>query len=272
MIYYYSIKCLICVICFVMRMKLIHEIARRGLRIFTIAQAKEVAKTIGMRQTYVPHVLYRLVHEGLVNALMRGTYALPNELLAGPPMHPYEIAMALIQPAAISCWSAMSYHQLSDQFPHALHMLTPRIQGTKHTSQYCFHIEGHEYHLIRVEPENYWGIDRKYFNGIGFNVTDLERTLLDGLMRPKYCGGILEVISAFEIAASRINVERILTYSVNCSSSVKQRLGWVCETLNILPDVCQRLREEPFQRYIALSPDKAPKGKYHRIWKVVENI
>ena len=56
------------------------------------------------------------------------------------------------------------------------------------------------------------------------------------------------------------------------SSSVKQRLGWVCETLNILPDVCRRLREEPFQRYIALSPDKAPKGKYHRIWKVVENI
>ena len=76
-----------------------------------------------------------------------------------------------------------------------------------------------------------------------------------------YCGGILEVISAFEIAAPKINIERIFNYSANCSSSVKQRLGWVCETLNILPDLFQRLREEPFQRYIALNPDKAPQRK-----------
>ncbi len=255
-----------------MRIKLLHEIARRGLRIFTIAQAKDIASTLGMRQKYVPQVLYRLVHEGLINSLMRGTYALPNELMAGAPLHPYEIAMALIQPSAICCWTAMNYHHLTDQLPRTIHLLTPRRQGTKHTSQYRFNVDGHEYHLIRVEPENYWGIDRKYLNGIGVNVTDLERTLLDGLIRPKYCGGILEVISAFEIAKPRINIERILNYSSNCSSSVKQRLGWVCETLNILPELCQRLREEPFQRYIALNPDKAPKGRYHRNWKVVENI
>jgi len=43
-------------------------------------------------------------------------------------------------------------------------------------------------------------------------VTDLERTMIDAVVRPFYCGGIYEVLKAFELCADTISINRISSY------------------------------------------------------------
>ena len=41
------------------------------------------------------------------------------------------------------------------------------------------------------------------------SVTDLERTLLDGLSMPQHCGDFAEVIHAFQLTKDRLGTGRI---------------------------------------------------------------
>jgi hypothetical protein len=40
-----------------------------------------------------------------------------KQIIQVSPLHEFEIAMALVQPAAISHWSALNYHTLTEQTP-----------------------------------------------------------------------------------------------------------------------------------------------------------
>ena len=257
-----------------MSLKFIQELAKNGLRVFTIDKARIIASNLGLKQSYVPRLLSRLSQEGVIVPLIKGTYAVSNTLLPGAPLHSYEVAMGLIQPAAICCWSAMIYHRLSDQILRKTFILTPHLEGNKNSSIYTYTIETHEYVLIRVKPENFWGVKTIYIDSTKVYVTDLERTLLDGLVRSKYCGGILEVISAFERAAQEIDPIKLYNYVLKCSHTIQQRLGWIVGHLKILPDLKLKLEEHvrTYKTFAKLNPEGPLRGKRNLIWKIVENI
>lgn len=257
-----------------MSLKFIQELAKNGLRVFTIDKARVIASNIGLKQSYVPRLLSKLSRENVIVHLIKGTYAVSNTLLPGSPLHPYEVAMGLIQPAAICCWSAMIYHRLSDQILRKTFILTPHLEGSKNSSFYTYTIETHEYVLIRVKPKNFWGIKTIYIDSTKVYVTDLERTLLDGLVRPKYCGGILEAISAFERAAQEIDPIKLYDYVLKCSHTIQQRLGWILDHLKILPDLRLKLEEHVrnYKTCAKLNPEGQLRGKRNLVWKIVENI
>lgn len=257
-----------------MSLKFIQELAKNGLRVFTIDKARVIASSIGLKQSYVPRLLSRLSQEKVIIPIIKGTYAVSNTLLPGAPLHPYEVAMGLIQPAAICCWSAMIYHRLSDQILRKTFILTPHLEGNKNSSIYTYVVETHEYALIRVKPENFWGIKTIYIDSTKVYVTDLERTLLDGLVRSKYCGGILEVISAFERAAQEIDPIKLYDYVLKCSHTIQQRLGWIIDHLKILPDLKLKLEKHVrnHKTFAKLNPEGQLRGKRHLVWKIVENI
>ena len=48
-----------------------------------------------------------------------------------------------------------------------------------------------------------------------------ERTLLDGLTRPKYCGGFMEVLHAF--TRRDFDVKKIVDYALRLDVSVAKR-------------------------------------------------
>lgn len=56
------------------------------------------------------------------------------------------------------------------------------------------------------------GVTTIISNGRELPVTDIERTLIDALVRPLYCGGVDEVLNAFQEAKGRYSVKRLLSY------------------------------------------------------------
>lgn len=258
----------------VMSLKFIQELARNGLRVFNIHDARAIAEHIGLKSGYVPRLLSRLSKDQYIIPLIKGTYAVSNTLLPGSPLHPYEIANGLIQPGAISCWSAMQFHKLTDQIIHNTFILTPYLEASKNSSAYSYIINGHEYTLIRVLPKNYWGITSTYIDTTKVYITDLERTLIDGFVRPRYCGGISEVITGVAAAAERIDVNRLFEYSQQSSHSVQQRLGWTLERLEVLSELQVQLRDQvkSFKTYAKLNPEGQNVGARNKVWKIMENM
>src|SRR5690606_21618203 len=103
-------------------------------------------------------------------------------------------------------------------------------------------------------------------------MTDPERTLLDGLMNPEYCGDFQEVLHAFKMHHDQMNVERIVQYALRLDHSVVKRLGWVLEKLGIKESRLPELLHLPIKGYRKLDPSGPLKGPYNKKWMIQENI
>jgi hypothetical protein len=78
-----------------MSTELLRSLAQAGLRIFDKDDLVRVALSLGLKETYVPKMTSLMIKNGDLVSLSKGLYALPVELLAGGPLHSFEIAMKL---------------------------------------------------------------------------------------------------------------------------------------------------------------------------------
>src|ERR1051326_5914341 len=117
--------------------ELIRLLSSEGHSIFSIKQAREFSPRVGLKDPYLRESLYHLRRNGWVISLHRGLYAISPTVPGVTPTHEFAIAMALVQPAAISHWSALHYHGLTEQIPRNVFVLTtsqttiPRLRGRK---------------------------------------------------------------------------------------------------------------------------------------------
>ena len=104
--------------------ELLRVLSAEGERIFSASRARELGPAAGFSDAYVRQALHYLEEAGWIVRLKQGLYAMGSGVPGATPVHEYEIAMALVKPAAISHWSAMSYYSLTDQIPHKVFVST----------------------------------------------------------------------------------------------------------------------------------------------------
>jgi predicted transcriptional regulator of viral defense system len=150
-------------------------------------------------------------------------------------------------------------------------MMVPYGKTGKNTSKYEYSIEGRPYAVIRVKPELFFGIEKRFINEVGFFVTDLERTLIDGLIRPQYCGGFLEVMHAFKGAQDKINIDKMMGYVLLCGKGSCKRLGWVFEKLGIFKNEQKILKEIPCISSYVIDVSRPSSGEWIRDWCLKKN-
>ena len=94
---------------------LVRLVSSGGHRIFSTRQAREFSSRVGHRDSYFVEALYHLRRNQWIVSICRGLYIISPTVPGVPPTHEFEIAMALVDPAAISHWSALHYHGLTEQ-------------------------------------------------------------------------------------------------------------------------------------------------------------
>ncbi len=213
-----------------------------------------------------------MVKKGTMVYLGDGLYSIPLELVSGCPILDFEIAMKFAKKGAISHRSALSYYDLTDQVLISTYVTVPKVPGANLSSKKLYKAAGGRYRLIRTDPKNYWGIKSVYIEGVRVAITDFERTLIDGLVRPELCGGFREVLFAFELATLRINPTVILEYAKNTSLVVCKRLGWIFEGLELFPEAQKQLATLPMAYAQRLDPSGKRRGDINKRWNLQENI
>ena len=259
--------------------ELVRKLAGEGDRVFTTARARELAPLVGLSESYLRQALHHLARSGWLVHLRKGLYALSSSVPGATPTHEFEIAMALVDPAAISHWTALHYHGLSAQVLRKIFVLTttetsvPRVRRA-HTKQTRdgYRAGGMVYQFIQVKPERFFGTERVWIGDARVTITDPERTLLDGLSMPQYCGDFAEVLHAFGARIPALDLERIIGYALNLDAATVKRLGWVLEHQGVEPSKLDRLGAHPIRGYRRLDPTGPPGGPQNRHWMIQENL
>ncbi|MXY87661.1 MAG: hypothetical protein F4Y92_02210 [Dehalococcoidia bacterium] len=256
--------------------ELVRRLSSEGDRIFTTDRARELAPLVGLKDSYVCEALQRLGRDGWIVPLRRGLYAMSSAVPGSTFVHEFEVAMALAHPAAISHWSALHLHGLTEQVPRAVFVLTttessvPRTRGEGVDQGSGWSVVGDTaYRFIQVQPKRFFGVERVWVGDARVTVTDRERTLLDGLSMPRHCGGFAEVLHAFDVALPDLDIDRITGYALQLDAATAKRLGWVLERLGVEP---LPLEELPIKGYRKLDPSGPDSGPHNGRWMVRENL
>jgi len=259
--------------------RLIRALVSGGDRVFTNDRARQIAPSVGLSEGYLRQALHHLTKSGWLVRLRKGLYALSAAVPGVTGAHEYEVAMALVDPAAISHWSAMHHHGLTDQVPRKVFVLTttdasvPRVRAAKAKQRPEGYLVGDTvYQFVQVKPERFFGMEKVWVGETRVTITDPERTLLDGLSKPRYCGDFAEVLHAFEARADRLDLERIIDYALKLDAATAKRLGWVLEHQGIEFARLDPLLRVPIKGYCPLDPTGPRRGPCHRRWMVQENL
>ena len=103
-------------------------------------------------------------------------------------------------------------------------------------------------------------------------ITDPERSLLDGLTMPQYCGDFAEVLHAFERHRADLDLPRIIDYALRLDAATAKRLGWVLERQGVEPSRLEPLIVFPIKGYRKLDPTGPRKGPCDARWMIQENL
>jgi len=255
-----------------MTVEILKAIAQSGKRIFDKEDLIILADNLNLSQGYIPRMLSLMVQKGNLVSLGKGLYTLPMELLAGGPIHSFEIAMKLSKIGAVSHRSAMSHYNLTDQVISTIYVTVPKKEGANLSTIKEYFIKGTKYQIIRLSPEHYWGVTPTFIGEARIWITDLEKTLIDGLIHPQYCGGMREVIYAFEQGVSKASPSKLYEYAKKTTTVVCKRLGWILDQINKYPEIQSQLEIIPVGYYQKFDPQGKRLGKHNSRWMMMENL
>lgn len=230
-------------------------------QVFTIDEAEKV---FDVERGSLRVILSRMEADGLVERLERGKYlVIPlSARKGGYTLNEFVIGSELVEPYAISYWSALNYHGLTEQIPS-----TVFVQTTSRKKKRDLNVFGVRYLIIKISEPKFFGVEKVWIDNVSINISDREKTIVDCLDRPEYCGGVIEVAKALnnEVYGS----DRLSRYAANMKNSgVIRRLGYLCDQLGIpivLPAINSR-------NYLYLDPTMPKKGVTDRKWRLKVNI
>lgn len=251
--------------------------------LFTLEQIKPLANMQRLSTSHLRYLLSTLAEAGWIEILKRGTYLVTSPLYS-EEVPVYAIAAALIQPMAISHWSACSHHGFTTQNPVMVQattpgkVITPEMRTGKAYSprgRAVWTVAGHDFEFIHIKPNLFWGFQKLWVNSwLQVNMTDRERTALDLIARPDIFGGFSAAIEILENGINQINVDRLVDYAIKYDvGSVIKRLGWSLENLGYAGPSLESLRVYPVKRYYRLDPGlEETSVKKNSRWHISENL
>jgi len=174
-----------------------------------------------------------------------------------------EIALAIQSGSYLSHYSAMYLHGLIENIPQVIYTnkeqsIKPRygsdlsqesldrafarpMRKTKQIAQY----DRFQIYLINGKNTGNLGVIDHDLDGITIRITDLERTLVDSVVRPDYSGGIEEVLKAFAAAKGGVSVNKMLAAlkKMDYMYPYHQALGFYLERAGYSENVLQLVEE-----------------------------
>jgi predicted transcriptional regulator of viral defense system len=169
-----------------------------------------------------------------------------------------------VEPYAISYWSALNHHGLTEQIPGSVF-----LQTTSWKEKQTVKVFGVKYKIVRIKSEKFFGLQKVWIENTQINITDKEKTIIDCLDKPHYCGGMIEVIKALKNGRKELDFKKLSQYANQIGNSgVVRRLGYVCDLLNIKI----KLTSPNVRNYLLLDPTMPVDQKKNAKWKLVVNL
>jgi len=258
---------------------LLRALAEDGRSTFTMAEARETGRAVGVADSYLSVLLHRLGRAGFIRRIKHGTYALATGLPGFPEAHPFSLGMALVQPSAISGWAALNHHGLTEQIPRVVTLTTPKrvvtpaMRGAVRTAPSVWEVAGQAFEMVSVVPAHFFGDEEIWLGDSRVRMFDRERALLDCFALPRRFGGIAEGLGILEEHLGQLDLKRLVAHAKRYGkAAVARRIGYALEHLGAEPAIVEPLLAMPMQGVRLLDPTRPRHGERNRRWGLIENL
>ena len=263
--------------------RLLRELTAEGLIVFSSADVRRVGTQLGISSDYLRVLISQLARGGWLTRLRRGMYAVTGALAGDLHIHPFAVATQIVQPSAISHWSAMHHHGLTEQVPRGVSVITPKKVVTPSMRKpsdedrhghHAWEIGGIWYEYVSVKPEHFFGIAEVWIDQhFRVPITDQERTILDLFAFPRLFGGMGEALTVIEEHIQDIDLQRLVDYAVRYGTgSVAKRLGWSLERAGVAGEIIAPLAAMPTSGFRILDPTRTHNGPCDKRWGIQNNL
>jgi predicted transcriptional regulator of viral defense system len=238
--------------------------------VFSFADARRITGTsLESTRAFVG----KLVRRGIAMRLKPGLFILvPFELGREREYlgNPYVVARELAggRDYYLSHASAMDLHGMVTQPQLVVYATSPwPLRGRT--------ILGTEFRFVRCKPKDLFGVTQHWVEKTQqVAVSDLERTVVDGLKQPEYCGGFAEVAKGYWMRRGDIDAARLVDYALRLDvGAVIRRLGFLLESAGVeAPSELERLRGQLTDTYHLLDPTLPAEGRRIARWRLRLNV
>lgn len=218
-------------------------------------------------------LLSRLVKRKVLTRLKAGKFLIiPQEL--GSTEHYvgnwYVLAREIVNSPLyyIAFYSAMHYWGMLTQPLIKIFTATPKRQIVPSNM-------GDKLIFVFVKEESIWGIREEWVTKAEkARISDLERTIIDAVAHPQYCGGITEIAKGIWLAKEKIDYERLKNYVEKYGKNiVAKRLGYILETLKIEEAaLLGEFKKYIKKRYDLFDPTLPDKKIDKNNWRLIDNV
>lgn len=163
--------------------------------------------------------------------------------------------------------SAMDLHQMVTQPQLVVYTTTQAIRPRV--------VLDTEFRFVRCKPEHLFGSTHHWITKTEkIQVSDLERTIIDGLKQSEYCGGFTEVAKGFWMRRDDLDYGKLVDYAKRLDvGAVTRRLGFLLETFEVdAPRELERLQKTLTATYAILDPLLPEEGKFMARWRLRLNV
>ncbi|MCX6826808.1 MAG: hypothetical protein NTV06_06055 [candidate division Zixibacteria bacterium] len=240
-----------------------------------LVSVPEAAKVLKKSSLNVASTLAHLEKKGWIKRVKKGTYfILPLEATkreGGIAGDPWVVASVLYKPCYIGGWSAVEHWELTEQLFRSTFVVTSANIRTKEQN-----ILGNDYRIVRVSKEKVEKLSSVWRGSIQINISDRERTLIDGCANPSWVGGFRQLADMLGVYLSSEyrNDAKLLDCAHEAGKgSIYKRLGFLLEKFDPkVKKLIVALKAKITSGIIKLDPMVASKGKLNSTWGVWENI
>lgn len=238
-----------------------------------IFRLKDVQNILNISNPSATNFVRKLVNRGIASRLKPGLFILvpfelgkEHEYLGEPLLAAREIVAG--KNYYFSHGTAMQIHQMQTQ-PQLLvcaSVLKPRRP---------VHVLGTEFQFIHTPKKYFFGvIDHWATKEARVKVSDPEKTVIDGLRQPDYCGGLIEVAKGLWMRHQNMDPDRLIEYAKKTEvGAVIRRLGFLMELYQIgTAKNLEALHPMITEAYMRLDPLLPAGGKFLRRWRLQLNV
>ena len=250
--------------------KLVTTLHERSRPVFRLGDVREIT---GLSESSARSFVRKLVDRGVVTRLKPGLFVLvPFELgkerqyLGNPLVVAREIMNG--EDYYLSHATAMEIHGMLTQPWLVVTVTTVKPRRPLATL-------GVQFRFVRCRRRHLFGLTEHWVTKQEkVRVSDLERTIIDGLKQPEHCGGLTEVAKGLWMRRQDVNVNRLMRYANRIGvGAVIRRLGFLLETYELADaQELEPLRQKLTATYVRLDPLLPAEGKCLRRWRVQLNV
>ncbi len=250
--------------------QLITELHELRKSTFTV---EDVSTITGLSPTAARTLVHKARQRGLVTRLKPGLYNLVPFELGRATEHvdsPYLIARELVGEAAyyLSHGTAFELHRMVTQPNFTVYVsCTRRVRPQT--------VGGYDFHFVHVPSERVFGVTKHWVDKERFvMISDIERTILDGLRHPAFVGGVTEVAKGLWMKRAELDIPRLVEYVRRLGvGAVVRRLGYLLEHYGLgdatTLESLRGMLTATYQRFDPLLPAEGP---FVARWRLQLNV